>query len=405
MTTETIDYEAIKTRQQVAWSTGDYPRVGNTLQTMAERLVEAAEVHAGQRVLDVACGQGNVALAAARRFADATGIDYVPDLLVQGRARAEAEHLPVELTQADAENLPFPEASFDQTLSTVGVMFAPHQEQAAAELLRVTRPGGTIGLVSLDAGRHDRRDVQGDRQVRAAAGRGEVADAVGHRGPAARAVRRRGQLDVHAPGRSTSSTARPSTSPSGSGSTTDRSPSWPAPSTSRRRQPSPPTSPTWPGSSTGRRTAPASPPRSTSKRSAPGADRPHPWQPSPARRRPGKGRRRATACVPAWYGQPAELGQHGEHGLAVAPQQRVRPGHHRHGDSVSLCSNGCAGHVLSRRRVPGQAQRPRPRARRARAARARRARCRAAPAVRPTAAPARGRRHRGAAGRGRRSVS
>ena len=148
MTTETIDYEALKTRQQVAWSTGDYPRVGNTLQTMAERLVEATEVHAGQRVLDVACGQGNVALAAARRFADATGIDYVPDLLVQGRARAEAEHLPVELTQADAEHLPFPQASFDQTLSTVGVMFAPHQEQAAAELLRVTRPGGTVGLVS-----------------------------------------------------------------------------------------------------------------------------------------------------------------------------------------------------------------------------------------------------------------
>jgi ubiquinone/menaquinone biosynthesis C-methylase UbiE len=126
----------------------DYPRVGNTLQIIAEQLVDSARIRAGQRVLDVACGQGNAAIAAARRFADATGIDYVTDLLVQGRARADAEHLAVEFTEADAEALPFPEASFDATLSTVGVMFAPNQERAAAELARVTRPGGTIALAS-----------------------------------------------------------------------------------------------------------------------------------------------------------------------------------------------------------------------------------------------------------------
>ena len=144
--TQTVDYETIKQRQRTAWESGDYPRIGNMLQTIAERVVEAVEVHAGQRVLDVACGQGNAAIAAARRFADATGIDYATNLLAQGIARAEAEHLPVTFTEADAENLPFPDASFDATLSTVGVMFAPNQVQAAAELVRVTRAGGRIGL-------------------------------------------------------------------------------------------------------------------------------------------------------------------------------------------------------------------------------------------------------------------
>ena len=146
--TETVDFGAIKARQRMGWETGDYPRVGNTLQPMAEYLVEAAEVRAGQRVLDVACGQGNAAIAAARRFADVTGVDYATNLLAQGRERAEAEHVPVTFTEGDAEQLPFPEADFDTVLSTVGVMFAPNQERAAAELVRVTRPGGTIALTS-----------------------------------------------------------------------------------------------------------------------------------------------------------------------------------------------------------------------------------------------------------------
>ncbi|RVX47631.1 methyltransferase family protein [Nonomuraea polychroma] len=143
-----VDLVALKERQRVAWGSGDYARVGVTLQIMAERLVEAAGVRAGQSILDVACGQGNAAIAGARRFAAATGVDYVAGLLDQGRERAAAEHLEVTFTEGDAERLPFPEASFDVALSTVGVMFAPDQERAAAELARVTRPGGTIGLAS-----------------------------------------------------------------------------------------------------------------------------------------------------------------------------------------------------------------------------------------------------------------
>jgi ubiquinone/menaquinone biosynthesis C-methylase UbiE len=148
MQTETLDFGAIKERQRMGWEAGDYPRVGNTLQLMAERLVEAADVHAGQRVLDVACGQGNAAIAAARRFADATGVDYAANLLAQGRERSAVEHLPVTFTEGDAEQLPFPPESFEATLSTVGVMFAPDQDRAAAELVRVTHAGGKIALAS-----------------------------------------------------------------------------------------------------------------------------------------------------------------------------------------------------------------------------------------------------------------
>jgi len=146
-----IDYEAIKKNQRAGWETGDYPRVGNTLQIIAEELVAATGVRAGQRVLDVACGQGNAALAAARRFAAATGSDYAVNLLAQGRERAAAEHLPVTFIEGDAEQLPFPDDSFDTTLSTVGVMFAPNHQRAADELVRVTAPGGRIGLASWTA--------------------------------------------------------------------------------------------------------------------------------------------------------------------------------------------------------------------------------------------------------------
>jgi ubiquinone/menaquinone biosynthesis C-methylase UbiE len=146
--TAAVDYEAIKERQRMGWESGDYPRVGNTLQLIAERLVEAAGVRSGQSVLDVACGQGNAAIAAARRFADSTGVDYAANLLAQGRQRAAAEHLSVTFTEGDAERLPCPDGQFDATLSTVGVMFAPDQERAAAELVRVTRKGGKIALAS-----------------------------------------------------------------------------------------------------------------------------------------------------------------------------------------------------------------------------------------------------------------
>jgi ubiquinone/menaquinone biosynthesis C-methylase UbiE len=148
MTTTAIDFEAIKKNQRAAWETGDYARVGNTLQIIAELLVEAADVRAGQRVLDVACGQGNAAMAAARRFARATGVDYAVNLLEQGRERAAVEHLDVTFKEGDAEALPVPNSAFDVTLSTLGVMFAPNHQRAADELVRVTKPGGTIGLAS-----------------------------------------------------------------------------------------------------------------------------------------------------------------------------------------------------------------------------------------------------------------
>lgn len=149
MTTEQApDLAAIKGRQQKAWSSGDYGKVGVTLVVIAEQLAEAAALHPGQRVLDVACGNGNTALAAARRFCDVVGVDYVPMLLEEGRERARAEGLAVDYREGDAENLPFPDASFDAVLSTLGVMFAPDQQKAAEELMRVCKPGGTIGMAN-----------------------------------------------------------------------------------------------------------------------------------------------------------------------------------------------------------------------------------------------------------------
>lgn len=143
-----IDLVAVKTRQQVAWSTGNYAVVGTTLQIVGENLCEALDLRAGSRVLDVAAGNGNATLAAARRWCDVTSTDYVAALLESGRARAQAEGHAVRFQEADAESLPFPDASFDAVMSTFGVMFTPNQDQAAAELARVCRPGGRIGLAN-----------------------------------------------------------------------------------------------------------------------------------------------------------------------------------------------------------------------------------------------------------------
>jgi ubiquinone/menaquinone biosynthesis C-methylase UbiE len=142
------DLAAIKARQQVVWSTGDYAAIGTTLQIVGENLCEALDLRAGSRVLDVAAGNGNATLAAARRFCEVVSTDYVAAWLASGRARADAEGLSVRFQEADAEDLPFADASFDVVLSTFGVMFTPAQERAAAELARVCRPGGRIGLAN-----------------------------------------------------------------------------------------------------------------------------------------------------------------------------------------------------------------------------------------------------------------
>jgi ubiquinone/menaquinone biosynthesis C-methylase UbiE len=142
------DYTAIKQRQKTVWSAGDYAIIGTTLQIVGERLCEAVDMCAGSRVLDVAAGNGNATLAAARRFARVTSTDYVGALLERGRKRAEAEGFSVAFQEADAEALPFADGSFDTALSTFGVMFAPNQEKAASELVRVVRKGGRIGLAN-----------------------------------------------------------------------------------------------------------------------------------------------------------------------------------------------------------------------------------------------------------------
>lgn len=143
-----VDFNAIKRRQQAAWASGDFAIIGTTLQIVGESLAEAADVRAGERVLDVAAGNGNASLAAARRFARVTSTDYVPHLLEKGAARARAEGVEIFFEVADAENLPFGDGAFDVALSTFGVMFTPEHQRAAQELLRVTRSGGRIGLAN-----------------------------------------------------------------------------------------------------------------------------------------------------------------------------------------------------------------------------------------------------------------
>jgi ubiquinone/menaquinone biosynthesis C-methylase UbiE len=143
-----IDFQAVKARQRGAWSAGDYAVVGTTLQIVGEELCEALDLRSGQKVLDVAAGNGNVSLAAARRWCDVVATDYVPALLDRARERAGAERLDIEFREADAEALPFPTGSFDAVVSTFGVMFTPDQDRAAGELIRVCRHGGKIGLAN-----------------------------------------------------------------------------------------------------------------------------------------------------------------------------------------------------------------------------------------------------------------
>ena len=143
------DFAAIKARQKATWASGDYAVVGTTLQIVGETLCEAADLRAGQRVLDVAAGNGNATLAAARRWCEVTSTDYVASLLERGRERAAAERLNgIDFREADCEALPFDDASFDAVLSTFGCMFAPNPPRVAVELLRVCRPGGRIAMAN-----------------------------------------------------------------------------------------------------------------------------------------------------------------------------------------------------------------------------------------------------------------
>jgi ubiquinone/menaquinone biosynthesis C-methylase UbiE len=147
-TDATVDFNAIKQRQQATWASGDFAVIGTTLQIVGELLAEAANVRADERVLDVAAGNGNATLAAARRFARVISTDYVPHLLEKGAGRAQAEGLDIQFQVADAEALPFEDGSFDVALSTFGAMFAPDQGKTACELMRVVRSGGRIGLAN-----------------------------------------------------------------------------------------------------------------------------------------------------------------------------------------------------------------------------------------------------------------
>jgi SAM-dependent methyltransferase len=142
------DYAMIKSKQNAAWASGDYARIGTTLQIVGEDLAEAMDLRPDSAVLDVAAGNGNATLAFARRLSRVTSTDYVEKLLRRGQVRAEAEGLEVEFKVADAEQLPFENGAFDAVVSTFGVMFAPNQRKAASEMLRVCRPGGRIGMAN-----------------------------------------------------------------------------------------------------------------------------------------------------------------------------------------------------------------------------------------------------------------
>ena len=180
MTKPTADLASLKARQQGAWSSGDYALVGSTLQIVGEELCKSMDLRAGQRVLDVAAGNGNVSLAAARRWCDVTSTDYVPSLLERGKSRAAANGFTMTFREADAEALPFEAGSFDAVVSTFGVMFTADHDKAAAELLRVCKSRGKIGLANWTPARIYRPGLQNARPIHSSARRREVARNMGY---------------------------------------------------------------------------------------------------------------------------------------------------------------------------------------------------------------------------------
>ena len=219
----TPDLAAVKQKQQQAWASGDFHAVAARIVLVAEQLVDTADLRAGWHVLDVATGSGNAAIAAARLGCQAIGVDYVPSLLARGRERATAEGLDVALLEGDAEALPFPDRSFDAVTSVFGSMFAPDHEKAASELVRVTKPGGTIALASWTPDRVHRRAVPHRRGARATSRGRPLADAVGHPGASREPVRQQGLVARgDASGTSPSGSARRRSSSSSSAPGTGR---------------------------------------------------------------------------------------------------------------------------------------------------------------------------------------
>ncbi len=233
------DLQAVTQVQQGIWSKGDFAMVASLVFNASESLAEALEIVPDERVLDVACGSGNGAISAARRsWGGVVGADYVPALLERGRERAAAERLDVEFVEADAQDLPFDEASFDVTMSIFGAMFAPDQPRTAAELLRVTRPGGRIGMANWTPEGAVGQMFQTISKHAPTAARGRIPVALGHRRAGPRAVRGwRYRASASSDASRASPSAPPSTTSSSSASTS-APPRWPtngsAPRASRR---------------------------------------------------------------------------------------------------------------------------------------------------------------------------
>ena len=237
--TEQPDLSAVTQAQQQIWSKGDFAMVANLVYHAAEKLAEALELVPDERVLDVACGSGNGAIAAARRtWGNTVGADYVPALLERGRERAAAERLEIEFVEADAQDLPFEDASFDVAMSIFGAMFAPDQERTAAELLRVVKPGGRIGMAQLDPRRRRRGDVPDDRQARRRRRRDSTRRCSGAPRSDCASCSATGSPTCGSSAASRASRSAPPTTTSSSSASTSARPRWPtngsAPRASRR---------------------------------------------------------------------------------------------------------------------------------------------------------------------------